>query len=77
MTARFTLHFVLQLGVDPSNSRISHRTVIKKVAKWARDNNRDNESDPLQFDVAVLIRRYKLTCNNIPCESLYMAGCLC
>lgn len=48
---------MLQLGVDPSNSSISHRTVIKNVEAWARNNNRDDESDPLQFDLAVLVRR--------------------
>ncbi|XP_078379485.1 A disintegrin and metalloproteinase with thrombospondin motifs 1-like [Oculina patagonica] len=48
-----------ELGVDPANSSISHGTVIQKVAAWARNNNRDNESDPLQFDVAVLIRSGK------------------
>ena len=56
LTARFTL-LLSQLGVDPSNTSIPHSAVIKRVGKWARKNNRNDQSDPLQFDIAVLIRR--------------------
>ena len=56
LTARFTF-LMSQLGVDPSDTSIPHSAVIKKVAKWARNNNRNDQSDPLQFDIAVLIRR--------------------
>ncbi|CAH3174133.1 unnamed protein product [Porites evermanni] len=45
-----------ELGVDPSNSGVSQVTVIQKLEAWARDNNRNNASDPLQFDVASLVR---------------------
>ncbi|XP_068732182.1 A disintegrin and metalloproteinase with thrombospondin motifs 6-like [Montipora capricornis] len=45
-----------ELGIDPSDSRISHVKVVQKLGTWARANNRDNQSDPLQFDVASLIR---------------------
>ena len=56
LTARFTF-FLSQLGIDPSDPSIRHSSVIKKVAEWARNNNRNDQSDPLQFDIAVLIRR--------------------
>ena len=56
LTAIFTF-LLSQLGVDPSNTSIRHSAVIKKVGEWARNNNRNDQSDPLQFDIAVLIRR--------------------
>ena len=46
-----------QLGVDPSDPSVRHSAVMKKVAAWARNNNRNDQSDPSQFDIAVLIRR--------------------
>lgn len=49
--------FLLQLGIDPSDPSIPHSAVLSKVAAWARNNNRNDQSDPLQFDIAVLIRR--------------------
>ena len=47
---------MLQLGVDSYDPTISHWDVIGKVRAWAHSNNKQDESDPLQFDVAVLIR---------------------
>ncbi|XP_022798270.1 A disintegrin and metalloproteinase with thrombospondin motifs 12-like isoform X2 [Stylophora pistillata] len=44
-----------EFGVN-SASGISHRSIIGKVGKWASENNRPDQSDPLQFDVAVLVR---------------------
>ncbi|KAJ7328152.1 metalloendopeptidase [Desmophyllum pertusum] len=45
-----------ELGIDPSDSGIAHIAVKGKVSAWARNNNKADESDPLQFDVAHLIR---------------------
>jgi len=45
-----------ELGVDPSNASVSHIHVIQKLAAWARENNKNDESDPLQFDIASLVR---------------------
>ena len=56
LRAKFTF-FLSQLGIDPSDPSIPHSDVIKKVGAWARNNNRNDQSDPLQFDIAVLIRR--------------------
>ena len=55
--ARLFTFFLSQLGIDPSNPSIPHEAVHDKVAEWAQNNNRNDQSDPLQFDVAVLIRR--------------------
>ena len=49
--------FLSQLGINASDRSISHEAVLNKVAEWARNNNRNDQSDPLQFDFAVLIRR--------------------
>jgi len=49
--------FLSQLGINAFDRSISHEAVLNKVAEWARNNNRNDQSDPLQFDVAVLIRR--------------------
>ena len=56
LRARFTF-FLSQVGIDPSDPSIPHSAVIKKVGAWARNNNKNDQSDPLQFDIAVLIRR--------------------
>ena len=56
MVSLFTF-FLSQLGINAFDGSISHKAVLDKVAEWARNNNRDDQSDPLQFDVAVLIRR--------------------
>ena len=47
----------IQLGIDPSDSSIPHVKVVQKLGAWAKANNRDNQSDPMQFDIASLIRR--------------------
>ena len=58
LTAKlFTFFFLLQLGIDPSNGSIPHSAVLTKVAEWARNNNNNDQSDSLQFDVVVFIRR--------------------
>jgi len=45
-----------ELGIDPSDASIRHTAVLAKVAEWARNNNNNDQSDSLQFDVAVFIR---------------------
>jgi len=45
-----------ELGIDPSDSSIPHVKVVQKLGAWAKANNRDNQSDPMQFDIASLIR---------------------
>lgn len=47
----------IQLGIDPSDSSIPHGKVVRKLGAWAKANNRDNQSDPMQFDIASLVRR--------------------
>ena len=53
----YSLFFLSQLGIDPSDASIRHTAVLAKVAEWARNNNNNDQSDSLQFDVAVFIRR--------------------
>jgi len=48
-----------ELGIDPSDQNIPHKAVLGKVGEWARNNNVNDQSDPLQFDIAVLIRSGK------------------
>lgn len=57
LTARLFTFSLSQLGIDPSNQSIPHSAVLTKVAEWAQNNNNNDQSDSLQFDVAVFIRR--------------------
>lgn len=45
-----------EFGANSASSGVRHLDIIGKVGKWASENNRPDESDPLQFDVAVLVR---------------------